>query len=542
MRYHGRIRIQETKGADLDVYVEVSDSHVRLMSGEEPLGSWCLADVVAERVVANEFEIDLDGEVITFLADDQVNFAYGAVQAMAEGWARYHSMNLLSRKRAVASARRHNEPSRLDEVHRAFGKARAELDRPPTPPAEAEPEAEPSAETAAEAEVPANEEKGGFWAKVEAARAAAPADTEVEPEPVAMDEAGAPTDEGMPAEPVPEAIGAPAARADATLAEEAEEIPEADESDPAASGPPAVLGKMKRLDALPKSPRVRQVREPTSAETESGGEEPAADASAEDVPPVEARPAPRRRPHLRDIGADAADVPSGRPVDPEAPTPAAASVARPEVEPPPAPPVTPDPISPSEPVQPPATDPEAPSTSGRVAGRTEPPSARARPAPDTGRDSLQRAAPEPEPEPQPAATAPEPEAAPASIQPRAEPQPQPEPEPEAEHEPEPEPEAEPEYEAAPEPESEQEPEPEPESEPVPQGQRNGGRRRQPAMVGAYGDGHHPAETSGLRASMRSVFSRKKDVHEHSYVESTTAVGITRRVCLECGHVSIGVHE
>jgi hypothetical protein len=61
-------------------------------------------------------------------------------------------------------------------------------------------------------------------------------------------------------------------------------------------------------------------------------------------------------------------------------------------------------------------------------------------------------------------------------------------------------------------------------------------------VGAYGDGHHPAETSGLRASMRTVFSRKKGPHEHSYVESTTIVGITRRVCLECGHVSIGVEE
>src|SRR5690606_39823763 len=100
------------------------------MSGDETLGSWCLADVVAERVVANEFHIDLQGEAITFLADDQVNFAYGAVQAMAEGWARFHSMNVLSRKRAVASARRQNEPSRLEEVHRAFGKAKEELDRP----------------------------------------------------------------------------------------------------------------------------------------------------------------------------------------------------------------------------------------------------------------------------------------------------------------------------------------------------------------------------------------------------------------------------
>src|SRR5690606_35539189 len=120
----------------LDAYVEVSDTHVRLMSGDETLGSWCLADVVAERVVANEFHIDLQGEAITFLADDQVNFAYGAVQAMAEGWARFHSMNVLSRKRAVASARRENQPSRLAEVHRAFGKAKAELNRPLPPPAE----------------------------------------------------------------------------------------------------------------------------------------------------------------------------------------------------------------------------------------------------------------------------------------------------------------------------------------------------------------------------------------------------------------------
>jgi hypothetical protein len=59
---------------------------------------------------------------------------------------------------------------------------------------------------------------------------------------------------------------------------------------------------------------------------------------------------------------------------------------------------------------------------------------------------------------------------------------------------------------------------------------------------AYADGRHPAETSGLRAGLRSIFSRGKEEHEHTYVESTTAVGITRRVCLECGHVSIGVKE
>jgi hypothetical protein len=78
-------------------------------------------------------------------------------------------------------------------------------------------------------------------------------------------------------------------------------------------------------------------------------------------------------------------------------------------------------------------------------------------------------------------------------------------------------------------------EPQPEGEPEPE---------TPAprpTLGAFKDGHHPAETTGLRASVRSIFGRSTP-HEHSYVESTTAVGLTRRVCLECGHVSIGVSD
>jgi hypothetical protein len=62
------------------------------------------------------------------------------------------------------------------------------------------------------------------------------------------------------------------------------------------------------------------------------------------------------------------------------------------------------------------------------------------------------------------------------------------------------------------------------------------------LLGAFKDGHHPAETTGLRASVKSIFGRADKDHEHSYVESTTAVGLTRRVCLECGHVSIGLSD
>ncbi|MGH8912282.1 MAG: hypothetical protein ACRDVD_07195, partial [Acidimicrobiia bacterium] len=73
MRFQGKVRFPDREAADLDVIVEVTETHVRLASGDESLGSWCLSDVVAHRVVANEFELDLEGEIIQFVAEDQVN-------------------------------------------------------------------------------------------------------------------------------------------------------------------------------------------------------------------------------------------------------------------------------------------------------------------------------------------------------------------------------------------------------------------------------------------------------------------------------------
>lgn len=532
MRYHGRIRIQETKGADLAVDVEVSDTHVRLVSGEEALGSWCLADVVAARVVANQFEIDLDGEVITFLADDQVNFAYGAVQAMAEGWARFHSMNVLSRKRAVASARRQNEPSRLEEAHRAFGKAKEELDATLSPTVDAEgeavTEAGPVEVTGADAE-PAG--TGGFWAKVEAATGAArtaPGSAEVTG-PTDEQEATTSGDEeslSMPrVEPVPAA----------------EQMSDEATGGAAAPETPAMVGRIKRLDALPKRSRVRpqQDRSSPAAKTGEHARPPQETSPAE--PPaarLPERPHPRPRPRLRDVEAGEKHA---RPVDPETAGPAAAPPETPEAEA-----VTPTrseaelpsvpepgPVSatratpaeaeskrgvsrtPSQPVSPPERKPE--NIESREPGRMP------EPGPAVEHEPIPQPAPEPEPTPEPV----------AEIGPALEPEPVPGLETGSESKPE----RKPEPEVTPEPGAEPDPEDGEESL-----GRNGARRRQAALVGAFGDGHHPAETSGLRASMRSVFSRKKGVHEHSYVESTTMVGITRRVCLECGHVSIGVEE
>lgn len=138
VRFSGRIRFPEAGEDDLGVTIEVTESHVRIRTADQVLGSWCLADVVAKRVVANEFEIDLGGDVLSFVADDQVNFAYGAVQAMAEGWARYHAMNPVKRKAVVAGARRSNEKPRLAETRVALAVPVVMIDEPRPAPAAVE--------------------------------------------------------------------------------------------------------------------------------------------------------------------------------------------------------------------------------------------------------------------------------------------------------------------------------------------------------------------------------------------------------------------
>ena len=53
-----------------------------------------------------------------------------------------------------------------------------------------------------------------------------------------------------------------------------------------------------------------------------------------------------------------------------------------------------------------------------------------------------------------------------------------------------------------------------------------------------GAGHHPAETNvGLLAKLRRPPKADQE-HIHTYEESRSAGGLTRRVCVECNHVSI----
>ena len=497
VRFKGRIRFDDVTSADLDCFIEVDETHVHFMSGEESLGSWCLADVVANRVVANIFEIDLDGEVVTFLADDQVNFAYGAVQSMAEGWARFHALNFLRRKGAIAAARRANAPSRLDETRHAFAVAREELEvsasltdtlADEAAAQEGVIDSTPASEPvgASQTETPETDVPGGggFWDRVKRATEPTGEETVADTEPV-----------DRTVEPVVERETA--LEAERTAEPVAEPVPAVEPVAEPEPEPEPVEVSEPELEPEPVA-----VSEPEPVEVSEPGLEPEPVSVSEDEPEPDGTslPSAGRLPRLDSLPRKRTALRRSQDVD-DHPGP----VAKPDqVEP-----VIPAAVG--EPVV--LDEPEV----------TEEPAAIETPL--VGEQEAEEPADIEEPA---AFTQPgvdEPGALdPVEDAPVAE-------------EPDSTPETDVEVDARPDPDQADDSE---SKEPSSNG--HGAPRREPVAIGAYGDGHHPAETSGLRASMRSLFSRSKAPHEHTFVESTTAVGITRRVCLECGHVSIGVSD
>jgi hypothetical protein len=373
-------------------------------------------------VVANQFELDLHGESVTFLADDPVNFAYGAVQGMAEGWARYRSMNPISRKRAVALARRNSEPSRLADARRVFVAAGARLLEETQP----EDELDPVAVTP-EAHDPVEP----MAATVEVAPAE-PRETvetvETETSPPLADPVTSPTPEEEPTE--------------AELPAAPDAVVTVDEPTPPAR---VVAGKLPRLNTFP-APKP---------------------APAEAIPdetrdPVEPPHAPRRSRRHRHVAThpDHKEAAVATEVTIETDQPEVIELETSDAE---VPETAAGPVEVSFPKQPEAAAAAPPDLAPGI-GEEE--TARVRPVSRTAWRA--------------------PDAAPE----------------------------------APDPET-------PAARPI---------------VGPFKDGHHPAETTGLRASVKSIFGRSKQDHEHTFVESTTTVGLTRRVCLECGHVSIGLSD
>ena len=70
MRFTGEIRIPELDHPGVPASLLVEDNQVEILLEGESLGRWSLYDVRARRLVSAAFQLILDGEEVTFIADE----------------------------------------------------------------------------------------------------------------------------------------------------------------------------------------------------------------------------------------------------------------------------------------------------------------------------------------------------------------------------------------------------------------------------------------------------------------------------------------
>jgi hypothetical protein len=120
VRFTGEVRVPEVDHPGVPATFVVEGDQAEVLLDGESLGRWSLFDVQASRLVSSAFSVSLDGDEITFIADEPVDFAYKGVDHMAEAWARYKAMTLPRRMVAVGRSRRGTRPSRVPELRQAM--------------------------------------------------------------------------------------------------------------------------------------------------------------------------------------------------------------------------------------------------------------------------------------------------------------------------------------------------------------------------------------------------------------------------------------
>ena len=120
MKFTGQIRIPEVDHPGIPATILIEETQIEVVLDGESLGRWSLFDVHARRLISAAFQLDLDGEEITFIADEPMDFAYRGVEQMSETWARLSSMRALKRTMAVRSSRSGTKPSRVAELQAAM--------------------------------------------------------------------------------------------------------------------------------------------------------------------------------------------------------------------------------------------------------------------------------------------------------------------------------------------------------------------------------------------------------------------------------------
>jgi len=227
VHFKGRLKLPGDRGDGVVVDLRLDDIFLEVMAGSEELGRWRMDEVTIERLVSNEFSLNLDGEPVVFIADDALGFAYEGVAAIGDVSARLTKKRRGPRRRRTAAAALAGaSPAVSEEEPAASPPSAPAAAAPPSPaPAPAAPPA-PPVPVAPAAPAPAG--------VAPAAPAPAPAPAGVAPAPPAPappSPAPAPPPTAAATAPAPPPPPAPAPRSPWI-------VPDEEEGTPVESGPP----------------------------------------------------------------------------------------------------------------------------------------------------------------------------------------------------------------------------------------------------------------------------------------------------------------
>ena len=116
MQFKGSVRTPGDRDPGVRVVLEIDEYHLEIKRDSELIGRYYLADVEVARDIAERFILFLGDDEIEFLADDALQFAYGGVTAMQEGWLAAQKRKRRHRRAAEDAARRKDGSRPLETV------------------------------------------------------------------------------------------------------------------------------------------------------------------------------------------------------------------------------------------------------------------------------------------------------------------------------------------------------------------------------------------------------------------------------------------
>lgn len=106
MQFKGSVRAPGDKDPGVRVVLEIDEYHLEIRRDSELIGRYYLAEVEVARDIAERFILFLGDDEVEFLADDALQFAYGGVTAMQDGWLSAQKRKRRHRRAAEDAARR----------------------------------------------------------------------------------------------------------------------------------------------------------------------------------------------------------------------------------------------------------------------------------------------------------------------------------------------------------------------------------------------------------------------------------------------------